>query len=70
MTSQGKTTLLNSGRPYGATVVSVIGTLLTQWRIRQRARRDLSRLDDHMLRDIGLDRATANREAARKFWQD
>lgn len=32
-----------------------------------RERRDLASLDDRLLRDIGLDRATARREAARDF---
>ena len=31
-------------------------------------RRALSRLTDHELADIGIDRATALREAARPFW--
>lgn len=37
------------------------------WRIR-RERRQLLELDDHMLRDVGLTRAQARREAARPFW--
>jgi uncharacterized protein YjiS (DUF1127 family) len=28
----------------------------------------LGALDDRMLRDIGIDRATAHREAGRPFW--
>lgn len=28
----------------------------------------LEELDDHMLEDIGIDRATAHREARRPFW--
>jgi uncharacterized protein YjiS (DUF1127 family) len=37
------------------------------WRIR-RERRQLLELTDHMLRDVGLTRAEARREAARPFW--
>jgi uncharacterized protein YjiS (DUF1127 family) len=33
-----------------------------------RQRRHLAVLDDHLLRDIGLDRADATREAYRPFW--
>jgi hypothetical protein len=33
-----------------------------------RQRRDLARLDDHMLRDIGLTRAEALTEAQRPAW--
>ncbi len=50
--------------------VSVLARLFQTWRTRVKARRALSRLDDHMLRDIGLDRLTANREVSRRFWQD
>lgn len=41
---------------------------LAEWRLRQRQRHQLSRLDDRMLRDIGLDRAAAMREADKPFW--
>lgn len=44
--------------------------LVRSWRLRAKARRDLSRLDAHMLRDIGLDARSAESEAARPFWQD
>lgn len=33
-----------------------------------RSRRSLERLDDHMLRDIGLTRAEAEEEAKRTLW--
>lgn len=39
------------------------------WQERTAARRQLARLDDRMLRDIGIDRATADTEAAKPFWQ-
>ena len=39
------------------------------WQERARSRRDLAALDDRMLRDIGVDRATAEREAAEVFWR-
>ncbi|MCU0731645.1 MAG: DUF1127 domain-containing protein [Hyphomonas sp.] len=32
------------------------------------SRRDLARLDDHLMRDIGLTRAEAASEAHRPFW--
>jgi uncharacterized protein YjiS (DUF1127 family) len=34
----------------------------------RRERDRLSRLDDHLLRDIGLDRDAARREASRPLW--
>jgi uncharacterized protein YjiS (DUF1127 family) len=33
-----------------------------------RSRRQLAQLDERLLRDIGLDRATARFEAAKGFW--
>ena len=39
------------------------------WIERSRNRRALTRLDDHLLRDIGISREAAEREAARPFWR-
>jgi uncharacterized protein YjiS (DUF1127 family) len=39
------------------------------WLERARQRRALMALSDHMLRDIGLSRATAHGEAAKPFWR-
>ena len=33
-----------------------------------RSRHQLAQLDDRMLRDIGIDRATAKNEALKSFW--
>jgi uncharacterized protein YjiS (DUF1127 family) len=45
----------------------VITTLL-RWHELARQRRALLRLDDYMLKDIGLSRVDALREADRPFW--
>jgi len=42
---------------------------LELWGARHRQRRQLSLLDDRLLRDIGLDRATAMEEASKPFWR-
>jgi uncharacterized protein YjiS (DUF1127 family) len=42
--------------------------LLRIWLQRSRQRRALSELDDHLLRDIGVARREAVREAAKPFW--
>ncbi|MFC6672332.1 DUF1127 domain-containing protein [Marinobacterium aestuariivivens] len=36
---------------------------------RSRSRRQLQMLDDHMLKDIGISRADAVREADKPFWR-
>jgi uncharacterized protein YjiS (DUF1127 family) len=52
------------------TVTWTIVTALKTWRQRMRDRRALSNLDAHMLRDIGLDQMTVDREIRRQFWQE
>jgi uncharacterized protein YjiS (DUF1127 family) len=43
---------------------------LGAWQDRAAERRQLARLDDRMLRDIGIDTASAQYEALKRFWQD
>ena len=43
---------------------------IAQWDDRRRTRAALSRLDRHLLRDVGLDPAHARSECAKPFWQD
>ena len=43
--------------------------LAERWIERCRTRRALARLDDHLLRDVGISRAEAAREAANPFWR-
>lgn len=50
-----------------AVVVRVLDRVLL-WRERVRSRRALLTLDERMLRDIGIDPATAAREGGRPFW--
>jgi uncharacterized protein YjiS (DUF1127 family) len=42
---------------------------LLAWQDRVRSRRMLRGLDDHMLRDIGIDRSTADQEGSMPFWR-
>jgi uncharacterized protein YjiS (DUF1127 family) len=44
--------------------------LLAFWCDRSAQRINLARLDDRMLRDIGVSRAEAYRESRKWFWQD
>lgn len=55
---------------------SIIGSLLSDatamvnvWRWRRRERRTIRQLDNHMLRDIGIDRFTAEQIGERRFWK-
>ena len=56
-------------RPVRQTLGAAAG-LLAAWAERHRQRRALLRLDDGMLKDIGLGRGDAFREAAKPFWRD
>jgi uncharacterized protein YjiS (DUF1127 family) len=58
-----------AARRAGHPVVGLFDRLLS-WHERHRQRRALGQLDDHLLRDIGLNRATARMESAKAFWQD
>ncbi|MBZ9909920.1 DUF1127 domain-containing protein [Mesorhizobium sp. BR115XR7A] len=43
--------------------------MLARWYDRHAQRRDLSEIDDHLLRDLGLTREDVRRECAKSFWQ-
>jgi uncharacterized protein YjiS (DUF1127 family) len=43
---------------------------LIVWQDRARQRHQLASLDDHLLRDMGLDRADVERETALPFWRE
>ena len=46
-----------------------LGDILLLWLARYRERRKLQTLSDHMLRDMGVSRADADREAMKRFWR-
>ncbi len=48
--------------------LAILETLLV-WQERDRQRRHLAALDDRLLRDMGISRADALREAAIPFWR-
>jgi len=48
--------------------VAAAWVLLTSWIERARQRNALAGLDDHQLRDIGVTRLDAVREAEKPFW--
>lgn len=49
-------------------MVSRMLSALHLWHQRARQRRQLGLLDDRLLRDIGIDRASAREETAKPFW--
>ncbi len=47
-----------------------IGEQLKQWLRNYHSRRELAKLDSHILKDIGISRADALQEAEKPFWRD
>ena len=62
---------LTAGRPMPPLARALIGLglLLAKWEERRMTRLGLSRLDPHLLRDIGLDARAAEVETAKPFWR-
>jgi len=50
------------------TAIARINHRLVTWQSVSRQRRELRRISDHLLKDVGLSRVDADREAARPFW--
>jgi len=61
------------GRPqeFGRLAILIAGlrATLAEWRRRRLARAELARMSDRDLRDLGITRAEAEREAAMPFWR-
>ena len=53
----------------GAGVFAQGRKIFRQWWNRYQSREQLLRLDDRLLKDIGLTRAEAHREARKSFWE-
>jgi uncharacterized protein YjiS (DUF1127 family) len=48
----------------------VLADRLDRWRMLSRQRYQLMGMSDHILKDIGISRADAEREAIRPFWDE
>ena len=57
-------------RPFKTVGLRQSLTMLRRWQLRARQRRQLGRLDDALLKDIGLTRCEAEMEASKPFWRD
>ena len=55
--------------PLFAQFAVVLAGVVTKWRTNARTRNQLWHLTDHQLRDIGLTREAATREAKLPFWK-
>jgi uncharacterized protein YjiS (DUF1127 family) len=51
------------------TFLTRVFDVLGEWQDRSAARQRLASLDSRMLSDIGIDRAAADAESAKPFWQ-
>lgn len=51
-------------------VVLRAAVIVMTWETRARTRKQLKRLDQHLLKDIGLDSMSAETESSRAFWRD
>ena len=55
-------------RPRESLIPAIWETVLV-WQARAALRARLAEFEDHRLKDIGVSRAEANREAAKPFWR-
>jgi uncharacterized protein YjiS (DUF1127 family) len=64
---------LQGGAPAGLSLLlrwtGSIDRGISAWLERSKQRHALAELDDHLLRDVGLSRSAARREAAKSFWE-
>lgn len=65
-------TVLNAqaNLPIVARLAVKFAVTMVKWDTRRKSRRSLKDLGPHLLHDIGLDRSSAQAEAAKPFWQD
>lgn len=64
-----QTLTLNRPLPPLSRIAFAVAQTVLAWENRRHTRTALKRLDDHMLRDIGLDPIEADDEVAKPFWQ-
>lgn len=63
------TRIQKSGLSLSTLKLEKLLTIFEQWSINFDTRKQLKNMDDSQLRDIGIDRVIAEKEAAKPFWQ-
>ena len=56
--------------PALASVALALAVTVTRWTVRRKTRKALAKLGAHHLKDVGLSKEDAWREAALPFWRD
>ncbi|WP_407682138.1 DUF1127 domain-containing protein [Pseudodonghicola flavimaris] len=71
LTQSGSSTIAGADlrRKPSTSKMQRIKTVVGLWFFRRRTRQQLSELDTHLLEDIGVTHAQAQKEASRPFWQ-
>ena len=65
---QAASTMLMTSRDIGP-LIARTADRLAEWQTRHATRRQLIALDDHLLKDIGINRCDAEREYRKPFWR-
>jgi uncharacterized protein YjiS (DUF1127 family) len=58
----------HSGRRF-AEAVAVLHRILNEWRSRARGRREIAKLDEHTVRDLGISLGQMRFEAQKPLWR-
>lgn len=64
-----QTLALPAGLPPLSRALMALTFTVLAWELRHRSRKSLGKLDNHMLRDIGLDPLAAQTETQKPFWR-
>lgn len=69
LSSEAMNILNQRSLPIVAALAVQFAVCVTKWATRRRTRIALSKLDAHLLRDVGLTQGQRDSEAARLFWR-
>ena len=69
LSSEAMSILNQRSLPFVAAIAVHFAVSVTKWATRRRTRIALSKLDAHLLADVGLSEGQRDSEAARPFWR-